>query len=355
METTTVETFCAKPFRDIILNSCGDVSMCCDQYWQLGSLNEQTNVLDIWNGPVAQELREKHLTGELHPICTSGRSCIFMTHERRAGKCEVYQDYFPMNLEISLPDTHCNIGGPNPGPENPACIMCRRNFNKPSQANLTDLLCEKAKPLVPYLRSITVLGIAEPFWQGAIFDVLEKIEFKKYSFQLEVRANTNGICLHRKMTDRFLKEVRWSHLSWSLDAARPKTYWKIRRKNIFPQVLENLKYYNQKRKQVKDGGHKCSIYNNINLLNVDEMAEMVALAKECGADNIVFVPTMNYLPNVQLQEITMNEKNFPIFRENTLEAVKEGKKLGFPVVVVHKIDQPEKPKEGERKSPTIKI
>ena len=51
--------FCELPFTKLILNSWGDVSMCCHQVTQLGRLSEETNILDLWNSPVAKEIREK--------------------------------------------------------------------------------------------------------------------------------------------------------------------------------------------------------------------------------------------------------------------------------------------------------
>ena len=45
----------------------------------------------------------------------------------------------------------------------------------------TDQLLEFIKPAIPTLETLTVLGIIEPFYRGQIFDVLDKLEFKKYN------------------------------------------------------------------------------------------------------------------------------------------------------------------------------
>ena len=335
METIQINTFCTKPFRSLILNSSGDASMCCDQYYQLGHIDPDTDLLrDIWNGPVAKELRERHLSGELHPICQSGNTCPYLILPKIYGESTICPDY-PAHLEICLPDTHCNVGGASPTTKNPACLMCRRNFTKPSQNDITDFLCEKSLSLMPNLNSLCILGVAEPFWKGAIFNILTKLDFDNHRDHIELQTNTNGICMTPLVAEGFLGRVKWSDVAWSIDAANPSTYWKIRRYNIFQQVLNNLKRYNELRKNT-EGCHKVKIYNNINLLNVDEMEEMVEQAKEVGADNIVFVPTRNYLPDVNLQEITINEKNFDIFRYYVGKAIKKGIELDFPVFVPHK-------------------
>ena len=160
----------------------------------------------------------------LQPACTSWNSIPFIKKKKKMFPHKRYiGSIYPMYLEICLPDKHCNVGGEVPNENNPACIMCRRNFNIPSQPDITEFLCEKAKPLMPHLKYLCVLGIAEPFWKDAVFKIFDKLEFYRYKNRIEFTTNTNGICLNEKVTKKFFESVEMSDLSWSFDSATPVT------------------------------------------------------------------------------------------------------------------------------------
>jgi len=326
--------FCSLPFTKLILNSWGEVSMCCHQLTQLGKIDENTNILDIWNSKLAKETRYVTSQGELHPICTSWNSCPYICKEKTAYPQPVYnRNAYPTYLEICLPDKHCNVGGETPDENNPACIMCRRNFHIPDQPDLTDFLCKKARPLMPYLLHLCVLGIAEPFWKDATFRIFDNLEFYRYKNQIQFVTNTNGICLNEKTTLRFFKETTKSDISWSIDAATPETHLKIRRLDSFDLVVDNLKRWIKIREDF--GGkkqHKVCVYNNINMLNVHEMTQMVELACTLGVEKLVMLPTYDQAGVVQLGEILLNHKNIKVFKKSSEKAMIRAKELGVNLI-----------------------
>lgn len=157
------QSYCSLPMTKLIINSDGFVSMCCYQVDQIGNIREQ-DLLEIWNSEEAKKIREVTLQGNLHPICSSWNVCPFLVQEKENIPFLGYKKFsYPTRIEIDLPDSFCNIGGENPSEENPACIMCIRNHRKPQQKDLTDLMCKKVKPLMPYLKHLCILGIAKPF------------------------------------------------------------------------------------------------------------------------------------------------------------------------------------------------
>jgi hypothetical protein len=324
-------TFCSLPYTKLILNSWGEVSMCCHQLRQLGKLTPDTNILDIWNSPLAKEIRATMDKGNLHPVCTSWNSCPFIVKERQMFPHKMYRNAaYPVYLEICLPDKHCNVGGENPSDDNPACIMCRRNFHVPDQPDLTEFLAEKAKPLMPYLRYLCVLGIAEPFWKDATFKIFEKLEFERYKHQIEFTTNTNGILLNEKVARRFFEATTMSDISWSLDSASAETHQKIRRLNAFNLVTENLRRWIKLRNEY--GGpskHKVCIYNNINMLNIHEMTRMVELAKEWGVDHMIMLPTYDQSGVVKLGELMLCQKNVKFFKKASEDAMAKAKEIGL--------------------------
>lgn len=333
-------TFCSLPFNKIILNSWGEVSMCCHQLTQLGKLTKDTNLLDIWRSPLAKQIRDETLNGKLHSVCTSWNSCPYIAKQRISGDARVNKKcYYPRHLEICLPDKHCNIGGENPGPDHPACIMCRRNFNVPEQDDITEFLCEKSRCLMPYLTQLSVLGIAEPFWKDATFKIMDSLNWDSDKDHIQFTTNTNGICLNDKTAKKFFERVLYSDLSWSLDAATPETHIKIRRLDALDVVVRNLKNWIKLREDY--GGkknHKVCIYNNINLLNVHEMTQMVELAYHIGVDRMIMLPTYDQAGVVQLGELLMCEKNLSVFKRESERARERADFLGFDLEYSKRFD-----------------
>lgn len=326
----TKHAFCSLPGTKAILNGDGNLSHCCYQLEQLGSILGDKSVLDLWNSPKAKAIRRETAKGNLHPVCKSWNSCPFQVIKKTVHPFAAYEDFeYPTHLEICLPNFHCNIGGENPSPENPACIMCRRNFDYKKQPAITEILCEKAKPLMPYLRVLYVLGIAEPFWRDAVFNVFSKIGFSDHKHHIQFSTNTNVICLTEKVIERFFDEVAYSDISFSIDAGTPETFQKIRRLDSYHIVLRNLKYYMIHRD--RNGGrgkHQTVIYNNINMLNVAEMSKMVETAADLRVDKMIMLPTHDQCGSVALGEILLNQTNIDVFKSNAEAAKKRAEQLG---------------------------
>lgn len=335
-----VRTFCSNPHNKVILNSWGDVSMCCYQMVQLGRLNERTEILDLWRGSLAKEIRRETSEGNLHLVCNKGTACPYKVKEKEMVSVTTYKDsFYPTWLEICLPDRHCNIGGYEPSEENPACIMCIRNFVKPQQQDLTDFLCDKARPLMPYLNQFSVLGIAEPFWKDAAFQIMDKVGFQFEKHHIQFTTNTNGTCLNEKICRKFFNYVDFSDISWSLDAATPETHVKIRRLDALDLVVKNLKRWIEIRKEIgRERNHRVTIYNNINLLNVHEMTLMVEMAAKVGVDAITMLPTYDQAGLVNLGELVLCDKNVSIFKENAEKAKERATELGVNLQYIKDFD-----------------
>lgn len=326
MELIKKTAFCDLPYTKLILNGWGDLSFCCYQLEQLGSILGDKDVLDLWKSTKAQAIRAETDRGNLHRACKSWNTCPFLIQEKFPIDFEVHENLeYPLYLEICLPNTHCNIGGENPSEEDPACIMCCRNYDFKPQPQITKLLCEKAKPIIPYLKRLCILGIAEPFWKDAIFKVLDDIDFQPYREQIRVETNTNVTCLFPRNTDKWFNTVHRSEVSFSMDAATSETYQKIRRIDGFEHLVENLQYYCKH----KNENHRAVVYNNINILNVHEMELMVEMAVDCEADQITMIPTHDQCGRVKMDELLLNQKNVKIFAKNAIQSQKRAESLGI--------------------------
>ena len=318
--------------------------MCCHQSIMLGKLDENTEVLDVWRNSLSNEVRRATFNNEIHAVCASGNSCPYMTKGISPKKFKAYRNFaYPSVLEICLPDTHCNVGGETPTADNPACIMCKRNWVVPDQPNLTDVLCEKSKSLMPYIRELMVLGIAEPFWKDAVFDIYDQLEFHRYRDKVKFHTNTNVICLDAKTIRKFFERTTWSDLAFSFDAATSSTFKKIRRMNVFSSVVRNARNYIRMRDEF--GGaehHKVHIWNNINLLNIDEMTQMVEMAVDIGVDYMVMLPTYNQQGFVDLGELMICDKNVKMFSEAAQKARERADELGLWLYYAGSFNNPPK-------------
>lgn len=337
----SVSAFCHLPFTKLICNGEGYVSMCCYQVSQLGSIFDN-ELIDLWNSPKAQEIRSQTLQGELHGYCSSWNVCPYLVQDKIPYPFDTHKDFkFPTWIEINLPESHCNVGGENPTDENPACIMCIRNHRVLKLEDKTEFICSKVKPILPWLKSLCVLGIAEPFWKNKLFEVLKWLDFAPYKHKIRFFTHTNATLLTPRVLDQFFDAIRLSDLSFSIDAATAETFVKIRRLDAYDLVIKNIKNYMQhlSNNNIRHK-HQTKIYNNINLLNVSEMEQMVQTAADLEVDQIWMLPTHNQIGLVTLDELTINKKNVHIFARNAEKAKIKAEQLGVTLYLVQSFDTP---------------
>ena len=332
--------YCSLPYTKLLINAKGSVSMCCHQLKQIGQLDEDTDIMEIWNGPLAKEIRSAVSDQKIHPVCSSWNTCPFLVKEKIEMDIPVHKNFaYPTYLEICLPDSHCNIGGLKPTKDNPACIMCKRNFDVPDVPDRTKLFCQKTRKLMPYLRQLMILGTAEPFWKDVVFDVMDDLGFDNHNHHITFITNTNGLCVPQRVREKFFRKVLLSDISFSLDAATPDVYQKIRRLDQFDLVIDNLKSWIKMRSDF--GGkykHRVVIYNNINLLNVHEMPDMVRMAKDLGVDELFMLPTHDHSGNVALGEILLGPKNLNVFKKFSEEAAALAEQIDLKLTYTARFD-----------------
>lgn len=319
-------TYCSFPFEKIKISARGDVSMCCYQGWSLGNLLHQ-EFDSIWLSDLAKEIRVTTLAGDLHQSCKGWGACPFLQKPKIKNAMVVEDFQYPIEIELDLPNTHCNIGGNNPTPDT-ACFMCPRASKQfVPDPDITDQIVDKIKFLMPKLKRIMVLGVSEPFWKDKVFHVLERLDFASYNEHILFHTFTNGTVFNGEKQDRFLSICKKSNLMFSLDAATPDTYKKIRRLDVFLKLIENIRHYKKK----LTPGHSFFIANNINTVNVKECVKMVELASYVGADKVVFNPTHDCGGAVDLSQVMVNQDNAWSFQEAEDKIRRKGKELNMNV------------------------
>lgn len=337
-----IKAYCDWPFNKVKLNMDGDIKMCCHQRHDhsLGNVFQQS-FDNIWFGPTANEVRRTVLHAKMHEMCNTAECPYRYKDIATLGsykESDMNDNGYPIELEFDLHSTHCNFGGTEPTPET-ACFMCPRalpGFMKyiEGHRDRTDELVQKIKFLMPDLKILNILGVAEPFWKDKIFDVMDSLDFKSHRDHIWFWTTSNGSIFTKKRQEHLGEMTRKTLLNFSLDAATPETFTKIRRQNLFQQVCDNVRSWTSYRRELNKQGaeHTVSIHNNINIYNVREVPEMVRLAHDLGVDALTMIPTHDVGGTFyEISHLLVNEKNAHIFQQAEDEARQVAEKLDFSV------------------------
>jgi MoaA/NifB/PqqE/SkfB family radical SAM enzyme len=323
-----VEAFCRLPFSKIKVSPEGNVRMCCYQKGSLGNLFRQ-DITEIWDNLVAREVRSWTKASDLHPLCVGWGGCPFLVRPRTPIKIVVDHD-LPTVLEFDLPNTHCNIGGLKPTPET-ACFMCPRADSKfRPQVDRTMELVERLRPIMSSLAGIRVQGTAEPFWRDKVFDILERLNFPQYREKCHFSTYTNGTVFDEYKQQRFIDLCPNSALFFSIDAATPETYTKIRRISVFHRVIENIRSFIRN----KGPRQQVEIANNLNLYNLHEAVQMVELADNLGVPRVQFNPTHTAGGRTDLDEVLVSRSNHQRFAAAEKCLLERASELGIAITLV---------------------
>ena len=326
------QAFCNYPFQRLKIDPEGNCAFCCFQRREtLGNILD-SSLEEVWNSPIAKQVRKETLEGKLHRSCAI--ECCPFYHEKELKKVEFLEYDFPVQFEIDLPNTHCNIGGTSPTPST-ACLMCERaspNF-KPHKDRINEV-CEKIKPFMKFANGVHIQGISEPFWKDRIFDIIEMAGIEHYKDKITISTTTNGTTLSDKRIERWLSYPN-TCTTFSMDSATPETYKKIRKLDAYNSVVKALMKIAEKRK----GLQYLYIHNNINMLNIGEVEGMVELAAQAKVTEINFNPTYN------LDGLVISNENADLFKKAEDIIIETAKRLDVKIGFVRKLTldfEPEK-------------
>lgn len=342
---TTQSAFCKFPWTRLKVQCNGDMNMCCHQGFHILGNMMESSWEELWFSDKAQEIRRHVQNKQLDSYCNTNECPFKYVKSLSEYEFSVNSNGFPVELEFDMHASWCNFGGTKADPRS-TCIMCPRSEAGTrqllqTQPDITKQLAEKLKPLMAHLHNLCVLGLAEPFWKGKLFEILDIFDFKDYQDRIHFWTNTNGSVFNRKMMRRYVEYVRDGCLHFSLDATTAETFLKIRRNNVFNRILDNLREWNEFRLKLNQQGHKhmLKISNNINLLNVHEVPDMVRMAADIGVDQLILSPThdMSGL-NVAIKDIVPNHSNFKDFQFAESEARRLAEELNVNLYITRPLD-----------------
>lgn len=330
-----LKSYCTLPFERLKIDADGSYQSCCYQSIKYGNIfTENKSIEEIFSSTVLREVKKSTLNKWLHPGCSNTTCPHYYSNLDRRYPVEITK--YPIDIEISLHPTWCNIGGTKPTPNN-TCIMCPRSavgfLSGITYGDRTEEIVNFIKPAIPYLKRFSVLGISEPFYKGKIFKVLDQLNFKKYKQDIFFWTFSNGTVFNSKYQDLFINEYTdQSTLKFSLDAASPETYRKIRKADSYNAAIRNIERYSQKAYSQRNRRTWFETTYNINLLNLKEMEDMVRFSSNIGANNILFNTTYLAVENIKIpKHLLINKQNWQQFWEMQLKVEQLAKELDIKV------------------------
>lgn len=326
--------FCDLPFTRLKINEDGSYHSCCFQSSTYGNILKD-GIEEAFKSSGLREVKNSVLEGKLNKKYCDNDKCPFRFYDiKRIPKKEVRLTKYPVDIEINMPSTFCNIGGTNPTPET-ACIMCPRSslqFMSQVGPDILDDILEEVKKAMPNVQQLSILGIAEPFYKNRIFDVFKKLNFIEHRDNILFWTFCNGTIFTGRAQDRLLDIVRHVNLGFSIDAGTAETYKKIRRLDYFDKIKTNLTLYFKKVKERDEINDFSYTTNNINLYNVNELKEMIDLGIEVGANSTQYTLTMKYQADLKIEDEKLcNIDNWEIFWEAQKDAEEYAKSKNYTV------------------------
>ncbi len=128
----------------------------------------------------------------------------------------------------------------------------------------------------------------EPFLRQDLFNI---IKFS-YSHNMETVVVTNGTFLDNIKIINEILDSKLKYLSVSIDGACEDTYNEIRGEGIFAKINDNIRLLNKIKKERQVSFPRVFISCTIMNSNIEELIDIVYLAKELEADGINFQPVV---------------------------------------------------------------
>ncbi len=275
--------FCIYPFYYMSFSGTkGDVFCCCDGWVKSPSGNLQDHsLLDIWNGPHYQKIRENLLNGKWEELCNP--ICPIVCQYENTGKTidiDALQKMTHISNNVKeeilagktvLESTPSVFIFTNSGLCNIQCIMCgwKDVDENPELLNKT---YEQVKSLLPEARVLILSGGGDPFVRPDTRAILFGESFE----HLKITLITNGLLLSTYWDK--IKHHNFDCITISIDAATKETYEKIRVNANWESLLESLCVVAENRNRF----WRVELNMTVMTENYKEIPAFIALAKKYG-------------------------------------------------------------------------
>jgi hypothetical protein len=274
---------CNLPFTNFDTMPSGEVFVCCGDWLPvpIGNIHTQT-AEEIWNSPVANEIRASILDGSFR-YC-SRRSCMAIVNRTLPAALTSPPAPAPPSRVVLSHDNSCNL----------SCPSCRTGLilaKKQEEDKLNSLLETVFVPLLRGAKTVRISGSGDPFASRHYRKLLVRLNRRDFP-HLRVDLHTNAQLFDQRAWDELELTGKIENVEISIDAATAKTYHVVRRGGDFERLLENLEFIRELRRL---GAFRELLFSFVvQQRNYREMPAFVLLGDRFGADYIDFRMILNW-------------------------------------------------------------
>lgn len=175
------------------------------------------------------------------------------------------------------------------------CKMCsmQERYEKIKHAGLSyELPFDIIKKLIEQaanmkIRKVCLVG-GEPFLREDLFDIINFI----HRYDMETIVITNGTLLGNIEIINRVLDSKLRQLAISIDGACENTYRRIRGDGVLERIKNNIRLLNKIKKERESSLPKVHISCTIMDQNIEELVDIVCLARELGVGSISFQPVV---------------------------------------------------------------
>jgi len=189
-------------------------------------------------------------------------------------------------------------------------------------------LVEQIRPFMESAVRITFTGSGDPLSHPDFAAIMETC----LSGGAELSFSTSGAMLRPEVSKKMV-EFGLTLIYFSILSVSPENYRVLNRGRSLDDALSNLKELSIIRNAL--GANKPIIAVKTALMdrNIDEIEDLVRVASENGADQIIFEPFFPSQDDLEIQEFCRREKiSMKAMNEGVERAIFAGKTFGIPVI-----------------------
>ncbi len=295
--------FCPAPFRQVDLYDSGKAYCCCSAWLPtpMGDLR-QSELLDLWNNPVMQRIRESIYDGSFrycrHSVCPAILNNSLWKMREAEADPEFGADVQARRTVLSTPpllinlcnDKSCNLWCPS-------CRTVRINHHSGPDYEFHKELQDRL--LQPYLSeptdqafTLSITGSGDPFASKVFRELLYSLDGSLFP-NMRINLQTNGVLLTPRSWQRMHRiHDNIAAIFISFDAGSEATYNITRRGGHWGHLLQNCARLGELRARNEIRHLRFDFV--VQAANFREMDAFVELARELGADRAYFSQLMNW-------------------------------------------------------------
>lgn len=309
-----------EPFTLFGIHNGGECYSCCPVWSKVGHvgiLNEKNSIMDLWNSPKMQLIRESVLNDQLHKVCNFKYCPYAMRNENQDLESMRNDDpNFNRIIDQIMAEKTILDNPPyilflaNSKKCNLNCIMCDSEHHYPEKDELLDkrIFNEIIPDILPGISNLFMSGHGEVLLNPYSRKFLQEIDSSRYP-HLRIKLLTNGTLFTPQLW-KTISHNRYELISVSIDAATKDTYEKVRRNGKWDILRENLYFISELRRQNRF--KEFNITFVVIKSNYHDMQKFVELGLELGCDKIIFQKVFG---KADIEENINLTKNKEVFSE----------------------------------------